>query len=181
MLLSSYNNFSKLKIYDIQNYINFKPLKKDFNKLINKKPYVLHICYTEGKYMKVNNEKKIEPIITNKNERVLCELLNVFTDLAEIPEDKVIQLQMQRVIGPTKVQEWYSENGKTVGIIIADEKNTTGGVHEFKQGEGAFLRKKLMQGNLVIFDDTSLKYRVTPLFSFDKDIMGYKDIISLIC
>ncbi len=154
-----------IRVYDISRKINVNKLKPDFDRLKRMPP--LHI----------DREADSEE---------LGKLVDFFISKTHIRESAHLLIHAQRITchpyeeGHPKVRGWHRDGVTAIGVACINRHNIEGGVSEFRDKTGNVTRVLLQPGNLIIFDDTTVMHRVTPIHILDKnEPSGHRDVILL--
>lgn len=199
------------RLYNVKHDIHFHQLQSEFSSL-TVDPYVKNgfrrkhiVRYVKHKkeFVHVPNKplfqskqynpthgdiQRIYPEFTPTNQCVLPDLLNLFADVAQVPNGSTILIQAQRITcspydpGFPSVEDWHQDNVTKVGVICVDRQNIEGGINQFrptKHHPEDVCSIMLKPGYMVVFDDDQVQHRVTPITSQDKRGNGYRDVVLL--
>lgn len=168
-----------LRVYDITRKLNINKLKPDFDRL------TLDVCVKEElrkkniKHMPLNIDR-VHP----GDPEEMGKLIQFFISKAPIRESARLHIQAQRITchpyqeGHPAVKGWHRDGVTAIGVACINRHNIEGGVSEFRDKTGNVTRVLLQPGNIIIFDDTTVMHRVTPIHILDKNKPhGHRDVI----
>lgn len=111
-------------------------------------------------------------------------MLQMFVEIGDVPSDKDILLQFQRVScepgkpGEPSVENWHQDKVDKIAVVCVARDNVRGGLSQFKNTHD-FFEMELAPGFMVIFNDADLFHRVTKINSEDGYNYGYRDVVLL--
>ena len=117
----------------------------------------------------------------------LGKLIRFFIVKSPIPESARLLIQAQRITchphqeGHPAVEGWHRDGVTAIGVACINRHNISGGVSEFRDNKTGVTRNiRLQPGQIVLFDDTTVMHRVTPISILDENKPhGHRDVILL--
>lgn len=166
--------------------------RKHITRFRKEKKQFIHLpntpLYQSSKYNPVNGDvERKYPEFIPQNPCVISDLLNLFADVAKVPNGQVILLQAQRITcspydpGYPSVEDWHRDNVTKIGVLCVDRQNIEGGTNQFRlqnpHDSSDIVSLMLHPGYMVVFDDDIVEHRVTPITSADRQQNGYRDVV----
>lgn len=118
-------------------------------------------------------------------------VVRFFAATSSLTDEQEVLVQAQRVIaccgsdgrtGQTAREDWHSDGQVSLGILVINRVNITGGVSQLAhdaKGARMILEQTLEPGDLLMIDDTKLFHNATPIHAIDGDRVGHRDIAIL--
>lgn len=118
-------------------------------------------------------------------------VISEFIRNTAVKEGARLLVQAQRVTcqlgspGLPTVEDWHQDDVTEQGVFCVNRHMIKGGVNEFQNvldlPNSSFLKRALHPGEMVIFEDASIKHRVTPIHCVEECTPegGYRDVILL--
>ena len=206
MLLSQHPFIGNLRVYDITKTVNIHRLKPDFETLTTdkyvpegfRKKHIQRLHRLNERYQKIphqplyqssqvnpthGNINRVYPEYIAHDQNEILKLVDFFIQKNPIPDNASFLVQAQRIIcnndlvGHPSVEGWHRDGVAFIGIACIDRQNIKGGISEFLDNKTGKIEQLLLQpGQIVIFNDTEVKHRVTPITTKEKN-EGHRDVI----
>lgn len=207
MLVSHHPFIGNLRVYDLTKKIHIQTIKPDFPGLTVdryvpegfRKKHIQRIRRTNNTYEKVEHQPlyqssavnpthgdihRIYPEYIAHDQKELIKLVEFFVQKTSIPDNSNILVQAQRIVcrkgleGLPSVEGWHRDGVAFIGIACIDRVNIEGGISEFMDNKtGKIVQLVLQPGQFVVFTDTEVKHRVTPINVIDDAHEGYRDVL----
>lgn len=209
MLVAHHPFVGNIRVYDITRKVNIHKLQPDFDKLsldvyvkegfrrkhikrVLRRDENLEHLPLQPLYQSIDtnpthgNIDRVYPEYIPGDPEELGKLIKFFINKSPIPETARLLIQAQRITchphqeGHPAVEGWHRDGVTAIGVACINRQNIQGGVSEFRDKTGKIIRIMLQPGNLVLFDDTTVVHRVTPINILDTNKpYGHRDVILL--